>query len=266
MKKVLLGSVATGALALTGAVSGALTAGSANAADLRMPLKAPPPPAPVFSWSGCYVGANWGWGWGKKNSQAFYSTYYSSAVATSFGSFSNQISGPVFGGQIGCNYQWPGSGLVIGIQGDYDAADINGWTNSFSFSSRESNPSPVASNYTKVDGIGSVTGRLGWNGWDPQVLFYVKGGWAWAHERDIIEFYGPFKNSRSGWTVGGGVEWALSFAPKWSVFAEYDYYSFGHKNTCFYECSPFSGNVTANTNLKVNVVKVGINYRLFSPF
>src|SRR5215831_12040942 len=100
MKKVLLASVATGALAIGSA---------ASAADLRMPLKAPPPPAPVFSWSGCYVGAHWGWGWGKKKGQGFTTTYHG---FTSWGSFNNTVSGPVFGGQIGCNYQWPGSNFV----------------------------------------------------------------------------------------------------------------------------------------------------------
>src|SRR5260370_13591727 len=62
MKKILLGSVATGAL---------VAAGSASAADLgpRPAYKAPPvaAPVPVFSWTGCFVGAHGGWGWGKKD-------------------------------------------------------------------------------------------------------------------------------------------------------------------------------------------------------
>src|SRR5262249_51215334 len=59
MKKLLLGSVATGAL---------IAAGSANAADLavKAPRVAPvAPPVPVFSWTGCFVGAHVGWGWGR---------------------------------------------------------------------------------------------------------------------------------------------------------------------------------------------------------
>src|SRR5262249_30517381 len=183
MKKILLASVATGALALAGGLTGALTtADSANAADLRMPLKAPPPPAPVFSWSGCYVGAQWGWGWGKKQAHGFYTTSYShAAFASTFGSFNNKISGPLFGGQIGCNYQWPGSNFVIGVEGMYAAADINNFGNpsgtTGAFEHGGFRPLD-ASDHTKVDGIASVTGRIGWNGWDPSVLFYFKGGWA----------------------------------------------------------------------------------------
>jgi opacity protein-like surface antigen len=66
----------------------------------------------------------------------------------------------------------------------------------------------------------------------------------------------------------------MSFAPKWSAFVEYDYYSFGHKTLCLTQraddlpCNTFSddNNSFTRTNLHVNTVKVGVNYKLFSPF
>jgi outer membrane immunogenic protein len=254
MKKLLLASVATGALAIAGGVTGALTtADSANAADLRMPLKAPPPPAPVFSWSGCYAGANWGWGWGTKRGQGL-----SFGSATSWASFDSKNSGPIFGGQLGCNYQWPGSNFVVGVEGMIAGADINGHSKSFWSTSGFAD--------TKIDSLASITGRIGWNGWDPMVLFYFKGGFAWAHERDHIQASSGTayvtSHSQSGWTLGGGVEWAFSFAPKWSAFVEYDYYSFGHKNVFLGISDTYSTNIKTN----VSTVKVGVNYRLFSPF
>ena len=59
MKRLLLTTVS--ALALISARPGL-------AADLptRMPVKAAPAPARVFSWTGCYVGGHVGWGWGRK--------------------------------------------------------------------------------------------------------------------------------------------------------------------------------------------------------
>jgi outer membrane immunogenic protein len=68
MKKLLLVSVAGVALVAAGAVN------SADAADVYR--KAPPPapvavPPPVFSWTGCFVGAQLGWGWGRKNVDSF---------------------------------------------------------------------------------------------------------------------------------------------------------------------------------------------------
>src|ERR1700674_5637915 len=95
MKKILLAGVATAAVAV---------AAPASAADLRMPVKAAPiaAPAPYFSWTGCYIGAHIGWGWGNKDF----------ANATSGGSAEFNLngtvdqSGAIFGGQLGCNYQF----------------------------------------------------------------------------------------------------------------------------------------------------------------
>src|SRR2546425_10113218 len=107
MKKILLGSVATGAL---------VAAGSASAADLgpRPAYKAPPmvAPVPVFSWTGCFVGAHGGWGWGKKDVRLV-GVSEGTAVANSGGI---DTSGAIFGGQIGCDYQFAGH-FVVGAQG-----------------------------------------------------------------------------------------------------------------------------------------------------
>src|SRR2546423_6439550 len=172
MKKLLLGPVAPGAL---------IAAGPANAADLGMrpAYKAAPiaPPVPVFSWTGCHVGAHVGWGWGKHDVRETFTCVSSSFTATDFGSGKIDSSGAIFGGQLGCDYQF--SNWVIGIEGAASAADINGFAD---------DPTPFHSNNSnsiavKTDFLGSVTGRLGFTGWMPQTLFYLKVGVAFAHER-----------------------------------------------------------------------------------
>src|SRR5262249_27626786 len=58
MKKLFLGSVALVALGLA--------APGAFAAERAVPAYAPPPPpAPVYTWTGCYVGASAGNSWGR---------------------------------------------------------------------------------------------------------------------------------------------------------------------------------------------------------
>ena len=56
MKQFSLGCVALGALV-----------GSAGAADLRARMPTTPPIAPVFSWSGCYIGDYLGGAWNDRN-------------------------------------------------------------------------------------------------------------------------------------------------------------------------------------------------------
>jgi outer membrane immunogenic protein len=258
---------------LLAAASSVVIAGGAMAAD--MPLKAAPyQPPVVFSWTGCYVGAHWGWGWGKKTGNGSY-TEEGVTFATSFGSFNNnKLSGALFGGQIGCNYQWPGSQWVIGLQGDIAGTDING-TAGTNFTDGFTDPFEqsffTGQVQSKIESIASITGRIGFAGFGNRTLFYVKGGWAWMRERDHLRTndFGVVTNdfyqsaTHSGWTVGGGVEWALGFWSGASVFAEYNYYDFSHKSWTF--ISEDGGLLTAQTDIKpkVQTVKIGLNYRFW---
>ena len=77
--------------------------------------------------------------------------------------------------------------------------------------------------------MASATARLGYT-WDPRWLVYAKGGAAWAHDKyDVATYLGTWAASetRSGWTVGGGLEWA--FADNWSAKLEYQFYDFGNQ-------------------------------------
>src|SRR5215469_18804019 len=68
----------------------------------------------------------------------------------------------------------------------------------------------------------------GW-AWD-RWLIYAKGGAAWAGDKysafiPVFDEQLEASETRTGWTVGGGIEWA--FWSNWSAKAEYDYYDFG---------------------------------------
>jgi len=264
-------------LLLCGVASLALfTAGSATAADL--PVKAPAfVPAPVFSWTGCYVGGHVGWGWAKNDTSNTFVTSSGPATQTLNASGRLEASGAMFGGQVGCNYQFA-SNWVVGIEGGVSAADING----SALDPRSAlifftNPSDADNfNHVKIDWIATVTGRLGY-AWGMNLL-YVKGGAAWAHNRWNVSDslvaapFGERQYTRDGWTVGAGYEWAFKFAPDISMFVEYDHYDFGTRNLASPADAggatfPFIGNRTLFFNVKqtVEVAKVGVNYR-FVPW
>jgi outer membrane immunogenic protein len=237
MKKLLLASAAM--LALFG--------GTATAADLsvRAPVYRAPPPVYVFSWTGCYVGGNVGGVWIRKDETL--TTAFGPAVAgTAFGS--HDADSVIGGVQAGCNYQV--GGWVFGIQGDYDWTDASG---------SHVNPAiPTWTHNSNTKSLASVTGRVGY-AWD-RLLGYVKGGGAW--ERDEYTITAPFgiastSETRSGWTVGVGLEYAFT---NWLTgFVEYDYYDFGTRSNAFVTPAgtPFSIDVKETKNL----VKVGLNWK-----
>jgi outer membrane immunogenic protein len=213
MKKFLLATFAA-----------ALTAGAAQAADLP-PVKAPAAvvvaPAPVYNWTGFYVGGALGYALWDAD------TALVSPVGTG-GVVNNGGRGWV--GQVvaGYDYQFAIAnwGLVAGVFADYDFGNVQG-----SFSSNTS----VAANNTTVVGIEkeksfwSVGGRIGWLV-TPQILSYWSGGYTQARF-DGVSFAGtnaglaaPMSmNSQTyhGWFLGGGVEAQSSFLP--GLFFNTDY-------------------------------------------
>jgi outer membrane immunogenic protein len=268
MKKILLCGVAFGAL---------VVASAASAADASpRPVYKAPAPLPAFSWTGCYAGAHAGWGWGKsdftqRNVTETLGT--TSAFTTTTGV---DTSGAVFGGQVGCDWQFAPR-FVVGVQGMFAGTDINGLAND------ASDPNSGGTIGVKTEWLGSVTGRLGVTVFDPTTLLYVKGGGAWArYQVDThnlanvgcqFQFFfgttcpaipGVHHFNVNGWTIGGGFAWA--FAQNWSAFVEYNHYDFANKNF-FNGSSPvgFFGDGTASNSFdlksRIETVTVGINYR-----
>jgi outer membrane immunogenic protein len=237
MKKVLL----TGTALLT------LVSGSAMAADLSRP---PPAPAPVytkapmmpaFTWTGCYLGGNAGGLWAKKD-------WNNTALGAES---SASPSGGLAGGQIGCNYQV--SAWVFGVQGDYDWTNANGSATDSTFI-----PAGSVSDQTTIKGLASVTGRAGY-AWD-RFLLYAKGGGAWVKD-DYNASGAGFSNTatetRTGWTIGGGGEYAFT---NWLTgFVEYNYYDFGTKTNTLSGtlAAPFSVDIKQT----VSVAKAGLNFK-----
>jgi outer membrane immunogenic protein len=232
MKMRLLSGVAMALLA---------AAGSAAAADLGIPFK-----APVTSWTGCRVGIQGGLGVGQN-------------TWTVTGETANtDISGGVVGGQVGCDMQFLGP-WVAGIQGSMVTSDFTG--TGFAWSPPPGNPNANLSLHSNIDWMAAVTGRLGFvvNNY----LIYGRGGAAWTYDRLDIENaavnLGAPQTTRMGWTAGGGIEWM--FTPNWSAFLEVDYYGFGAPNVSFPGAPGVTAPFSVNTSLSLETFTLGVNYR-----
>jgi len=221
----------------------ALGAVPAGAADLRMPTKAPPPVAPVYTWTGCYLGANVGYGWADKH-------YFDplAAVPAEFDLGTHTAEGVVGGGQVGCDYQT--GNWVFGVQGMFDGADM-----------QKTHLALGDFFTTRIPFFATATARVGY-AFQPNILFYVKGGGAWVNDHEtktdlvtgLVE--GTARVTRTGWTVGGGFEYM--FWSNWSVFAEFDYMDFGtHRTILAVPDAPFPLDIQQT----MGVALVGVNYR-----
>ena len=236
-------------------------AGTAFAADLPSrrapPVYAPPPPIPVFSWTGAYVGGQIGYEFGRDSA-----LYSSTLTGANLLGASTKTTGVVGGAHVGYNFStqslpvfggFLGAGGVFGIEGDVDGTSAK---NGFA---------PVGFNATYREQIeGSIRGRLG-IAFD-RVLVYGTGGAAFAGIRNT---YNAGANSdtidrtRVGYTVGGGVEYAIT--NNVSVGAEYRYTDFGSYTDILTNTT--NGGLAARHRDTDNRVQGRISYKFdtFSP-
>jgi opacity protein-like surface antigen len=231
-----------------------------------MPGAYPVPPV-LWSWTGLYIGGHIGAGLGNSSfADPAGPAIYGGAVRTS------AVSG---GGQIGYNWQIPNSPFLLGVETDADLISSNGSGTCFASSGFF-----ISANCrVRPDASGSFAGRLGFaTGNSGRTLLYVKGGLAWLDEEIDITTngttpYSPtsFDGLRWGWTVGAGIERALT--PAWSFRLEYDYANFGDVGmatpTSFLQVQPPSpfGYIqtpggTTSVSQSMQTIKVGLNYKL----
>ena len=187
-------------------------------------------PAP-FSWSGMYIGTHEGGALGEARISDPFPALFGFG-GTIFGDHV-RTPGPLTGVQAGANMQF--GSLVLGVEGDFSWADLDGTNTCFAFS-----PFFISANcHVHTSSLGTLTGRLGFAvGPQGRTLLYAKGGAAYEQisvnattnagvgailsgSNGTLGSSGP----KIGWTVGAGVEHALT--GNWSVKAEYDYLAFG---------------------------------------
>jgi len=229
MKKFLLTTVTLAALATP-----------AGAADFGAPApccSGPPAyPAPIYNWTGYYIGGHVG--------DAFASNNNFSGLATT-----NNGNGRFLAGlQAGADWQFAPN-WVVGAEAEFS------W-----LSGNVSAIFPGGLAYTNNQrGLGAITSRVGYT-WGPG-LVYVKGGYAFSDNNETVTLFGtPIAfatdaDHKNGYTIGVGVEYM--FAPNWSAKAEYMYYNFGDARFIAPAALVPAGSFTTDDH----VFKVGVNYR-----
>ena len=229
------------------AIACGLTALATSAMAADLPVKAPPPPpAPVYSWTGCYLGVNGGWA--------------RAETRVRFGAvqdFDRSADGGAFGGQIGCDYQFASSNWVVGIQALFDGTSIDADRVSVLF--------PNTAFHAEVEWFGTISARLGY-AIAPQFLLYGKVGWG-TYETSLTAVstltgleIASVSRRQSGLDAGVGAEWM--FTQNWSLWVEWDHI-FAEDKTVFFPI--LGGGSTANIRRDFDKVLVGLNWRFGGP-
>ncbi|MCB1392936.1 outer membrane beta-barrel protein [Nitrobacter sp.] len=234
MKRILLGVLL------------ASTAMSAQAADLApRPYTKAPPMAPVYDWTGLYLGVNAGLGVGRNRAVHDLGPL---AISTHL-----QPLGAVGGGQIGYNWQTNSffGPIVFGVEADLQGADMT---------DNRTNFIGALQYNQRLNWFGTARGRVGLvNG---PMMTYLTGGWAYGNVGTTVIQGGvpsAFGGGRSGWTWGSGVEAALG--GNWTGKIEYLYLDLGNR-------TDFIGGQALHSELRENIFRAGLNYRIggHSPY
>ncbi len=243
-------------------------ASRADAADLSavMPVKAPPMPA-SYDWTGLYLGGHLGYAGGWSNWSAASLGTVALSVTGSLDLFNGfdmfKGTGSYFAGfQAGYNYMLQ-SRVLLGIEADASFPNTIAGTATLS-----SAWTGMASYAEQVEFSGTVRGRIGYapGHW----LFYATGGLAWSYDQFTrTQIAGApaggttqpgdtetmFMVPRVGGVVGAGIEFALP--SNWTARLEYLFTDYGTRSVTF----P-AGAQRFDSNLAVNELRVGLNYRL----
>lgn len=243
----------------------------ASAADLGGPyeyegsIKDAPIAAAPYNWTGLYFGVHGGWAGGS----GWDGDFFNKGVALNYG-YSLDADGWYGGFQAGANKQL--GQVVVGIEADASFGDMG---DSGMFAANNANPSSYVEweINQKLERFGTVRARLGYLATD-RMLLYVTGGMAWGQtEARYAAHYplakDPFVNSQGkvdethiGWTIGGGLEWALT--QNLSLRGEYLYVDLGEEDYHFVgqrRNGSYYADDSAPSDLDFHTVRLGVNYK-----
>jgi outer membrane immunogenic protein len=228
---------------IKGAAVSALTVATvvaAQAADLPTRKEAPAPVfvPPPFTWTGFYIGLNAGgiWSSGSRSVSLFAPATETFLVSDFPGGLGSSNGGFIGGGQAG--YNWQTGAFVLGVETDFQGTTLSRSRNIVGptfLGPTGTNDFFTANSKTSLDWLGTTRARVGFVATpDNRLLIYGTGGVAYAGGNTKFNFFdsstGAFwstnpSSSRTGWTVGGGAEYA--WTNNWTIRGEYLYVNLG---------------------------------------
>jgi outer membrane immunogenic protein len=197
----------------------------AMAADLRTPVRVTSPPiVSEYDWTGIYLGGHGGYGWGNVSWGDIQALDTAAEDDTLDGEGPrHRPRGAIAGGHVGAQYQW--GALVMGLE----VSGAFAWMRATSCCQFGALDDVYT---TRIESIFQAVGRMGfaaglWHG-------YIKGGYAGARVGiEIVDSVGTptrgaDKQWRDGFSVGGGLEFAIT--PNWIAGMDYSYINLSNQD------------------------------------
>jgi outer membrane immunogenic protein len=251
--------------------------------DKRLILKAPQDKGPL-SWSGFYVGLNAGGVWGDARASTSiacldtstppnhidcpFALPADSAAVSAAGTGKISDRGFTGGVQAGVNLQT--GRLVYGLEVDVESFKLGGArTGTANDPVHVGNVITVGTSFD-TDWLFTARSRFGWTV-APNLLLYGTTGVAATElgvrnsiSSSLTGAQGAASHTGrvTGWTLGGGAEWALN--RHWTLRAEYLYLDFGNvtANASVSDVATNNpSNLASTVNLTAHIARAGVNYR-----
>jgi outer membrane immunogenic protein len=267
-------------------IAGCLS-GPSFAADLpaQMPAKAPYS-APSVNWSGFYIGLNAGGAWSRAdlgtstifdpaNGAGYFGDVASTNLFNSVGNQRANASGFIGGAQAGFNWQL--DNFVAGLETDFQSFHQSGSSKAtaiYPTGGAAGAPFTISQSFS-TDWLWTLRPRVGFAA--NSALIYATGGLAVTRLKSNSLFVDGFADTeaasmsatKTGWTVGGGVEYALLNG--WSLKGEYLHLDFGTEGITTHNLLdsgtfPVPGQPFTHTvKLTSDIARVGLNYNFGTP-
>jgi outer membrane immunogenic protein len=209
----------------------ALAPDEAGAGGMRGSIK--DGPYGGINWSGFYVGIQGGYAWADSSHE----------TVPPSGEW--DFSGGLYGVTWGTN--WQSGNWVYGFDSDYSFSEIEGDRTAVGCG---------GTCFTDIRNLSTSRVRLGYA--SGNALVYATGGLAYGSVHAGIVNGPDDKETRFGWALGAGVEWAL--APNWSLKAEYLHVDLGDRHN-------YTAAGTANdVDVTADIARLALNYNLGPNF
>lgn len=212
------------------------------------------PAVSAFTWSGFYAGLNAGYAWNDSDNNRVHDYYGTLGYGNS-----KKDDGFTGGLQIGYNFQ--SGNIVFGLEADINMANLKRRDSGFGNYVGKGETYSVSS---KTSWYGTLRPRVGFAATD-RLLVFATGGLAYgkvklegSYGTGGYTLSGNNDDTRWGWTLGAGLEYAIT--DNFTVKGEYAYVELSEKSDTWQGRANFNA-LTVKDSPSFQLIRAGVNYK-----